>query len=500
MAALAATDPAPNATMSAIAVAFPVRDPGEPPRRTASVPFSSARKWSGATFDGLGTWLLGGPDVLLGGPGPLPDGPHAPPDGPVGGADDPVALTGQANQPARARAAELADTGRRVLVLARSSTPLLNDDLPADVHPVALVVFRDRLRQEAAETLAYFAEQGVTIKVISGDFPGTVAAIATEARLSHADDAVDARSLPTDSAGLATALEAHTVFGRVTPQQKREMVAALRARGHVVAMTGDGVNDALALKEADIGIAMGSGSAATRATAQLVLLDSTFDSLPTAVAEGRRVIGNIERTANLFVTKSVYAMLLSIAVGLLGLPFPFLPRHLTIISTLTIGIPGFFLALGPNTQRARPGFVRRVLRFAIPAGLIASMATLAAYILVRDQANVSAAQDRTSATMVLFWLGLLILATVARPLNPTRRLLIVAMAGTFILILAVPGLRAFFDLVLPPLLVTMAGFGIAALGASTIQLFVPGQGFDALGGRAVVQPCDDAHSTTSASG
>jgi magnesium-transporting ATPase (P-type) len=185
------------------------------------------------------------------------------------------------------------------------------------------------------------------------------------------------------------------------------------------------------------------------------------------------VIGNIERTANLFVTKTVYAMLLSLAVGVLSLPFPFLPRHLTIISTLTIGVPGFFLALGPNTQRARPGFVPRVLRFSVPAGVLAAVATLSAYLLVRDQANVSVAQDRTSATMVLFWFGLLILMTVARPLNAFRRMLIAAMAGAFALILVVPRLRVFFDLSIPPLLVTMAGFGIAALGASLVQLFVP---------------------------
>ena len=456
LAALAASDPAPNATMTSIGDAFPGTGSEPLPRPSAVVPFSSARKWSGGTFDGLGTWVLGAPDVLLDG-------------------DDPTISK------ARRRAAELAGTGRRVLVLAHPDSDLEGERLPTGARPVGLVVLRDRLRGDAAETLRYFAEQGVTVKVLSGDFPATVSAIASEAGLAGADDAVDARELPDDAQGLAAALDEHTVFGRVTPQQKREMVQALRSRGHVVAMTGDGVNDALALKEADMGVAMGSGSAATRATAQLVLLDSTLASLPPAVAEGRRVIGNIERTANLFVTKTVYAMLLSLAVGLAGLPFPFLPRHLTIISTLTIGIPGFFLALGPNTQRARPGFVPRVLRFSIPAGVIAAVATLAAYVLVRDQANVSTAQDRTSATMVLFWMGLLILATVARPLNPTRRLLIVAMASAFLFILAVPELRVFFDLVLPPLLVALAGFGIAALGASLVQLFVPGRGISGWG-------------------
>src|SRR5207247_2392963 len=196
----------------------------------------------------------------------------------------------------------------------------------------------------------------------------TVAAIAGAVGVPGADDPMDARQLPDDEGGLADALDRHTVFGRVQPHQKRAMVAALQGRGHVVAMTGDGVNDTLALKDADIGVAMGSGSSAARAVAQLVLLDDSFAPMPGVVAEGRRVIANVERVANLFVTKTVYAMLLSLAIGVAGLPFPFLPRHLTIVSSLTIGIPAFFLALAPNAQRFRAGFVTRVLRFALPAG------------------------------------------------------------------------------------------------------------------------------------
>jgi cation-transporting ATPase E len=447
--ALVAADPAPNATLTAIGAAFP---PAGPPAEIVdTVPFSSARKWSAGTFTGLGTWVLGAPDVVL------------------ASAADP------ASEAALDRARTLAATGRRVLVLTQGDGPLHDETLPTGLSPVALVVLRDRVRPDAAVTLEYFRSQGVAVKVISGDAPETVAAVAAEAGLEGADEPVDGRSLPEDPAALATAVEYGTVFGRITPNQKREMVRALQSRGHTVAMTGDGVNDALAVKDADIGVAMGSGSAATRGTAQLVLLDSSFASLPPAVAEGRRVIGNIERTANLFVTKTVYAMLLALAIGVLGYPFPFLPRHLTIISTLTIGVPGFFLALGPNTQRARPGFVGRVVRFAVPAGIVAAVATLTAYILVRNQTAISASQERTSATMVLFWIGLLILATVATPLNTFRRLMIAAMAGTFILILAVPALRTFFDLTLPPLLVTLAGFGIAALAASAIELIVPGR-------------------------
>jgi hypothetical protein len=212
------------------------------------------------------------------------------------------------------------------------------------------------------------------VKVISGDHPATVGAIAGQLGLDGADEPIDARELPEERDELGEVLEAHSVFGRVTPQQKRSMVQALQSRGHTVAMTGDGVNDALALKDADIGVAMGSGSDATRAVAQLVLLDSTFDSLPPVVAEGRRVLGNIERTSGLYLNKTVYAMLISLATGVLGFVFPFLPRHLTLIGAVTIGIPSFFLALAPNTDRFRPGFVRRVLRFAIPTGTLASIA------------------------------------------------------------------------------------------------------------------------------
>ena len=205
---------------------------------------------------------------------------------------------------------------------------------------------------DAAETIAYFTSQGVTLKVISGDSPRTVGAVAARAGIPHADDPVDARQLPDDPGALDQLLEERSVFGRVTPHQKQAMVQALQARGHTVAMTGDGVNDVLALKLADLGIAMGSGAAATRAVAELVLLDGRFATLPGVVAEGRRVTANIERVANLFVTKTVWTALLAIAVSLTLLPYPFLPRHLTIIDTLTIGVPGRHNALNATAAAA----------------------------------------------------------------------------------------------------------------------------------------------------
>ena len=232
-----------------------------------------------------------------------------------------------------------------------------------------------------------------------------------------ADQVVDARTLPEDPMALAEVVDNGTVFGRVTPHQKRAMVGALQSRGHVVAMTGDGVNDVLALKDADIGIAMGSGSSASRAVAQLVLLDGSFATLPSVVGEGRRVIANIERVANLFVVKTVYAFLLAVLVGVFARPFPFVPRHLTLVGTLTIGAPAFFIALAPTADRARPGFVARVMRFcAARWGRWPPAATYSSYELSIAE-GVLLTEARTTATLVLFAIGLFALVINARPLT-----------------------------------------------------------------------------------
>ncbi len=321
---------------------------------------------------------------------------------------------------------------------------------PLGSLPRALVMFAEKIRPDAADTLAYFTEQGVVLKVISGDNPRTVAAVAKRVGLPGADTAMDARELPEDQAELAEVLEQHSVFGRVTPQQKRAMVGALQSKDHVVAMTGDGVNDALALKDADIGVAMGSGAAATRAVAQLVLLDSQFATMPGVVAEGRRVIANIERSANLFVTKTVYATLLAIAVVIAGWQYPYLPRHLTIISVFTIGIPGFFLALAPNPRRYLPGFVVRVLRFCIPAGIVAASAALVTYGIARYGNDLVIRESRTTAALVLIAVGLWVLVIQARPFNWWKTVLVGAMVGGVALILAIPALADFYAVKLPP--------------------------------------------------
>lgn len=444
LAALAAADPAPNATMLAIGSAFGA-SAGKWPV-IAAVPFSSTRKWSGASFDGFGAWVLGAPDVLLNGPGNA--------------------------EAVRARAGELAAEGRRVLLLSRAPGQFTREGLPHDLEPAALVVLRDRVRSDAPEILRYFAQRGVAVKLITGDHLRTAMATADQAGLKGSAEAVDGRDLPDDPALLADIMQQRSVFGRVTPEQKRAMVVALRSRAHVVAMTGDGVNDVLALKEADIGVAMASGSPAARATAQLVLLDSSFASLPSVVDEGRRVLANIERTANLFLTKTVYAMLLALAVGVLRLPFPFLPRQLTLVGTLTIGVPGFFLALAPNATRAQPRFVGRVVRFAVPAGLMAAAATLAAYGLVRGE-GVDLEEARTVATIVLFWIGLVVLTMVAAPLTLPRRALVVATGVAFLAVMAIASIREFFALSLPSGIEWLAAVGIAAIVATGLWLLIP---------------------------
>ena len=278
---------------------------------------------------------------------------------------------------------------------------------------MALLSLVDELREDAYETLAYLISQGVDVKVISGDHPATVAALVRRLGVEPGRP-VDASLVRGDDVTLGEMALQRTVFGRVAPEQKRTLVNALRAAGRTVAMTGDGINDVLALKDADVGIAMGSGAGATKAVAQLVLLDDSFGAVPAVIAEGRRVIANMERVANLFITKTVYATVLAVAVGLARLPFPFLPRHLTLVSTFTIGIPAFVLALAPNAAAARPRFVARVARFAVPAGICAASATYLAYEQALSDDKTSVVEARTLATIVLSALALWILVILVR--------------------------------------------------------------------------------------
>ncbi|WP_030849381.1 HAD-IC family P-type ATPase [Streptomyces sp. NRRL S-475] len=440
--ALGESDPRPNASLKAIIDAYPAVEGW---RCTEALPFSSARKYSGAVFsegDGqTGRWLLGAPDVLL--------------------ADD---------DPALAETGRLNEQGLRVLLLVRVARDLDDPDVTRGAQPTALIVLEQRLRPDAADTLRYFADQNVRAKVISGDNAVSVGAVA--AKLGLSGSTVDARRLPAEPDGMADALDDGTVFGRVTPQQKRTMVGALQSRGHTVAMTGDGVNDVLALKDADIGVAMGSGSEATRAVAQIVLLNNSFATLPSVVAEGRRVIGNITRVATLFLVKTVYSVLLAVLVVCSQVEYPFLPRHLTLLSTLTIGIPAFFLALAPNKERAKPHFVRRVMRYAIPGGVVAAAATFATYLLAREHYTGPGALDAetSAATLTLFLISMWVLAIIARPYTWWRVALVAAMAGAFLLVLVVPWLQHFFALKLVGVTMPWTAVGIAAVAAAALEL------------------------------
>ncbi|KUJ69876.1 magnesium-transporting ATPase [Streptomyces albus subsp. albus] len=461
--ALGAADPRPNASLRAVIDACP---DGHGWQSTATLPFSSARKYGGATLRAPagepptggpptggpaaarpdsslpGTWLLGAPDVLL-----------------------------PAGDPALAGIEELNAQGLRVLLLARTDRALDDPRVADGARGAALVVLEQRLRPDAADTLRYFAEQRVAAKVISGDNAVSVGAVAGKLGLPGADRPVDARRLSAEPDAMAAELEEGAVFGRVAPRQKRDMVGALQSRGHHVAMTGDGVNDVLALKDADIGVAMGAGSEATRAVAQIVLLDNSFATLPSVVAEGRRVIGNIERVANLFLVKTVYSVLLALLVVCFQVPYPFLPRHLTLLSTLTIGVPAFFLALAPNRERARPRFVYRVSRYSVPAGLIAGTATFATYLLARSVYQGPGAKDAetSAATLTLFLISLWVLAIVARPYTWWRVALVLAMALGFLIVLVTPWLQHVFALKLVGTAMPWTAVGIALVAGAVLD-------------------------------
>ncbi|MGX9670503.1 cation-translocating P-type ATPase [Mycobacterium sp. HM-7] len=449
LAQMAADDVRPNASMAAIAEAYKL-PPGW--TRTANAPFKSATKWSGVSYGEHGNWVLGAPDVLL------------------------AAGSAEAEQ-----AEQIGAQGLRVLLLGSSDRPVDAPDAPGEVTPAALVTLEQRVRPDAGETLDYFAQQHVSVKVISGDNAVSVGAVAGSLGLHG--ETLDARHLPDEPEQLAETVSEYTTFGRVRPDQKRAMVHALQSRGHTVAMTGDGVNDVLALKDADIGVAMGSGSSATRAVAQIVLLDNKFATLPYVVGEGRRVIGNIERVSNLFLTKTVYSVLLAVLVGLAGLSarffgtepvlYPFQPIHVTIAAWFTIGIPAFVLSLAPNNERAHHGFVRRVMTAALPSGLVVGAATFASYLLAyhgKYADPVEQNQASTAALITLLVSAVWVLAVVARPYQWWRIALVAASALAYVVIFSIPWAQQQFMLDPSNLALTSAALGIGLVGAGAIEV------------------------------
>ncbi|MGV0383319.1 HAD-IC family P-type ATPase [Corynebacterium sp. 22_2729] len=416
------------------------------------IPFNSRYKFSGFAVSNATAWIMGAPDVLL-----------------------------HEGSPAAKTAKKLGDQGLRLLVFGQvkggghdwMNTDSLTMDAAPQLDEPVLVVLRQQLRSDARETLEFFDKQNVDIKVISGDNPDSVAAVARKAT-DRELVAVDARTLSDlDEAAFDEEIARANVFGRVSPEQKQQMVESLHRQNRTVAMTGDGVNDVLALKKADIGVAMGSGAPATRSVAQLVLLTNKFSALPRVVAEGRRVIGNIERVAHLFLTKTVYSVVLALVVAVLGIAFPFQPIHVTITGWFTIGIPAFVLSLAPNTERPREGFVQRVLSLAIPSGVLIGSICVAMWIIIYPGADVPEIQRQQAGTAVLVALitmGLWVLGIVARPLVWWKVLLLVCCVGGYLVIFLVPPFRELLMLHPENLQLMSLGLAVGAGGAVLIEI------------------------------
>lgn len=393
--AMAAAEPDRNPVLAALAQEFPKPEGW---RMLSRVAFSSARRWSAASFDERGTWVLGAPESVV-----------------------PQKLTA-AWEAAMEQAHSAAAAGSRVLILASAATmPVTAASLPPDLTPAAVVLFEERLRPEAAAAVAYFRHEGVELRIITGDSELTAVAVARR-----------------------VGLDPSTVTGRVSPDEKRRIIQRLQAAGHVVAMAGDGVNDVPALKQADVGISLVSGSPAARAISQFVLLRSSFESVPEIVGEGRRVIGNMERLGKLFVTKTAYAFVLCLLVAVAALPFPLLLRQLTLVTLFTLGVPSFFIALEPNLNRARPGFAWRTVRFAIPAGTIVGAVTFGAFAASMWVEGMPVAQARSVATLVLGGICFWLLMITSRPLTLGRSFLLVVMALLSVVGIAVSAVRDFF--------------------------------------------------------
>ena len=352
-------------------------------------PFSSKNKYAAVAFD-QGIFVLGAPEYVL----------------------------RQDLERYQSYVQDAAEQGARVLIFGRYQGKTLGEELEATVDPLVVIILDNPVRKNAAETFAYFKEQGVTVKVISGDNPITVAAVAKKAEIPHADNFVDARTLDTDEK-IVQAAETYTVFGRVSPEQKQKLVQALQGQGHNVAMTGDGVNDILAMKKADCSIAMESGNDATKQIAQVVLLDSDFSHMPHIVAEGRRVVNNIQRSASLFLVKNIFSILLALTSTIFAFTYPLQASQMSLISGFTIGIPGFLLALEPNKERIRGRFLEIVLKNALPAAIVDYLAVLVAVYCGR-WLGLSHKEISTSSIVLLAVVGFIIIYKLIKPLNRTK--------------------------------------------------------------------------------
>ena len=401
-----------NDTARAIGAAYPNAPQWE---WETYIPFTSEKKWCGGVSE-KGAFVAGAPECIL----------------------------KEKYRCYQEQIEEESRLGHRVILLAEYAGSLEEPLMDAMAEPMALVVLSNPVRPQAAETFAYFKEQGVTIKVISGDNPQTASAVACLAQIPGADNYIDARTLETQE-DIYRAAEEYTVFGRVTPQQKKKLVQALKAHGHTVAMTGDGVNDVLAMKQADCGVAMASGAAACIQVAQMVLTQSDFGAMPYIVGEGRRVIHNIQRAAALFLVKNIMSLLLAIFSMAFGFTYPFQPIQLTMISALTIGVPAFFFAMEPNYRRIEGKFLPAVLRNAFPGGLTIVLALLFCQWYLTSK-GISAADISVISTIVLGAVGIMVLLQVSKPVSTFRMLILGAMAIAIIGCFLIPVLTQIFDL------------------------------------------------------
>ena len=366
---------------------------------TGRLPFTSKTKWSSASFRDQGAFIVGAPEFIM----------------------------GSRYDELQEYVESWSSFGYRVLLVAEyAGEPSAAGLIPERLAPLALVLVSNRVRPEAEETFRYFVEQGVCIKVISGDNPVTVSEVARRAGIENADKYIDAGVLESDKDFLQ-AVEAYTVFGRVTPDKKKKLIMALQRRGHTVAMTGDGVNDVLAMKQADCGIAMASGAQAASQVAQLVLLKSDFSAMPSIVAEGRRVINNIQRTATLFLVKNIFSLGLAIINLMMGMQYPLQPIHLSVISAMTIGVPSFFLAMEPNYERVQGRFLPTVLRKALPGGLTNIFVVLMAQLFM-VVFGMQLEQVSSVCAAILAVVGLLVLYQTCKPFGKIRKIIWGAMA------------------------------------------------------------------------
>jgi cation-transporting P-type ATPase E len=372
-----------------------------------------------------------------------------------------------------------------VVAFGTSPVPLEEIDLdgePPLFSPLALVLISERLRPEARTTVEYFRREGVALKVISGDRPETVASIARDAGIPAAEP-LDGRKLPSDAEELARVLSSSNVIGRISPEDKRRVVEALAARGHYVAMVGDGVNDVPALKASRLAIAQGAGTQMAKSVADLVLVRGDFAAVPAMVREGRQILRNLQRVARLFVTKSAFAAFLILSIGLTPTAYPLLPRHLTLAAAITIGIPAFFLALAPSRGHFRaPTFLRDVSGFALPAGVAAGLGVVSSYLFGLHVLDLPLIEARTVATTALIAIGLyfvLVLEASGHRRGPAVSALVLALAAGYAIVLLWPWSREFFALATPAaaILGTAAGGSASVLAALWLAdaRFAPGR-------------------------